>query len=218
MRKNNVSVLRFLSCLVLIVPILAASAAAQKVSLLEAEQKLRSLGYWITKADGRADASTRHAITAFQKVEGLKRTGVLTAAVMDALRTADRPAARHSGPAHVEIDISRQILFVVNEQGEVEFVLPVSSGNEAKYFDKGFWQVAHTPRGDFYVTRKINGVRTSTLGDLYYPSYFYGGIAVHGSNSIPVKPASHGCVRVPRTADKILFKMMPVGMPVFVYD
>lgn len=197
----------------------AATAEAQKVSVLEAEKKLSAMGYWITRADGRIDASTRHSITAFQKVQGIKRTGVLNAATMSAIRTAGKPATRHAGSgARVEIDITRQVLFVVNGQDVPTLILPISSGNEQKYFDKGFWQIAHTPRGDFYVTHKINGVRTSTLGDLYYPSYFYGGIAVHGSNSIPVKPASHGCVRVPRTADVKLFKMMPVGMPVYVYD
>ena len=219
MREKTHNFIWLLVCVLVAIPVFSASvSAAQKVSLVEAERKLQLLGYWITKADGRADASTRHALTAFQKVEGLKRTGVLTASVMAALRAADRPAARHSGGPHVEIDLTRQVLFVVNEEGIVSFILPVSSGNEQKYFDKGFWQIAHTPRGDFHVTRKINGLRTSTLGNLYYPSYFYGGIAVHGSGSIPVKPASHGCVRVPRTADKILFKLMPVGMPVYVYD
>ena len=27
--------------------------------------------------------------------------------------------------------------------------------------------------------------------------YFNGGIAVHGSGSVPATPASHGCVRIP---------------------
>jgi peptidoglycan hydrolase-like protein with peptidoglycan-binding domain len=45
--------------------------------LAEAEQKLAALGYWVIKADGAADASTRHAITAFQKVNSLKRSGLL---------------------------------------------------------------------------------------------------------------------------------------------
>ena len=38
---------------------------------------LSSLGYWITNVDGSSDDSTRQGIIAFQKVEGLKRTGVL---------------------------------------------------------------------------------------------------------------------------------------------
>jgi lipoprotein-anchoring transpeptidase ErfK/SrfK len=53
---------------------------------------------------------------------------------------------------------------------------------------------------------------------LYYPSYFLGGIAIHGSNSIPPYPDSHGCVRVPRFADRALFRMIKMDMEVYVYE
>ncbi|HEV8593784.1 MAG TPA: L,D-transpeptidase family protein [Pyrinomonadaceae bacterium] len=195
------------------------TARGQRVSLLEAEKKLASLGYWVTRADGRADASTRHSITAFQKVEGLKRTGVLNPTVMKALRSADKPEPKYTNvPAHVEVDIKRQVLFFVDDAGVVTHVLPVSTGNDKKFFDKGEWNLAVTPRGAFDIYSKINGVRKSSLGEMYYPSYFVGGVAMHGSNSIPPNPASHGCVRVPRFAERALFRMTPIGMKVFVYD
>ena len=201
----------------------AASPDANKKggrpSMLEAEKLLAGLGYWILKVDGRADASTRHSIMAFQKVEGRKRTGVLSSADFVALRNAAAPQARHlTGAVHVEVDITRQVLFLVNADGSVTRILPVSSGNEKKYFDQGQWQIAHTPRGQFRIVHKINGVREASLGSLYYPSYFYGGIAIHGSNSIPAFPASHGCVRIPRFADRLFFRMVSVGTEVFVYD
>ena len=185
----------------------------------EAEKLLAGLGYWILKVDGRADASTRHAIMAFQKVEGRKRTGVLSSADMQALRKASAPQARHAtGTVHVEVDLTRQVLFLVNSDGSVTRILPVSSGNEKKYFDQGKWQIAHTPRGQFRIVHRINGVRKASLGDLYYPNYFYGGVAIHGSNSIPAFPASHGCVRIPRFADRLFFGMVSIGTEVFVYD
>jgi len=194
-------------------------AQKQKVNMLEIEQRLNDLGYWITKVDGRSDDSTRQAILAFQKVEGRKRTGVMSAADLELLQTAQKPTPKYNdGTAHVEVDISRQVLFYVGADGVVEKIVAVSTGNEAKYFDDGTWQKAHTTRGNFKVLWKYNGVRKASLGDLYYPSYFNGGIAVHGSPSIPAFPASHGCVRVPRFADKALYKMMPVGTPVYVYD
>jgi len=187
--------------------------------ILEAEQLLSGLGYWIVKVDGVADASTKHAITAFQKVEGRKRTGILSRADLEVLRYASRPAARFkTGAAHVEIDISRQVLFLADGDGVVQRVLPVSTGNEKRYFDKGEWQIAHTPRGRFRIAWKINGVRRSTLGNLYYPSYFVGGVAIHGSNSIPSNAASHGCVRIPRFAEREVYKLIPVGTEVIVYD
>ena len=194
----------------------SASKAAAKVQ--EAEQILSNLGYWITKVDGKTDDSTRQGIIAFQKVEGLKRTGVLDDSVLMAMRLAARPTPKHQGAAHVEIDITKQVILLVNDEGIVTNVLSTSTGNGARYFSEGKWQTASTPRGTFRIQRQIKGLRKAPLGTIYYPSYFNGGIAIHGSNSIPVKAASHGCARIPRFADKQFAEMVKVGMPVYVYD
>ena len=197
----------------------SAQPASKPADVLEVEKLLSDLGYWILKVDGKADASTRHAIMAFQKVEGRKRTGVLSAADLEVLRIAPRPEARsQTGALHVEIDLTRQVLFLVDSSGTVTHILPVSSGNEKRYFDQGKWQIAHTPRGHFRIVHRINGVRKASLGNLYYPNYFYGGVAIHGSNSIPAKPASHGCVRIPRFADRKFFGMVKIGTEVMLYD
>ena len=186
----------------------------------EAEQLLANLGYMIESADGKLDFMSRHAVMAFQKVEGLKRTGVLTVSLLEKMREAATPTAKHGGPAHIEVDIKRQVLFMVNDEGNITLIVPISSGSGEKYYDKQRkkWEVASTPRGEFSIERKINGHRKAPLGTIYYPSYFKQGWAIHGSNSIPPRPASHGCVRVPRGADKKLFKMMPVGMKIYLYD
>ena len=175
-------------------------------------------GYWILKVDGVTDASTRHAVIAFQKVEGLKRNGVISSSLISALEGALRPAVRYSGGQHVEIDLSRQVLFLVDEGGTVTHVLPVSSGTDKPYYEQGKRQVAHTPRGSFKIYRQIKGVRHAPLGTLYYPNYISGGVAIHGSGSVPAFPASHGCIRIPRFADKAFSSMVHVGMPVYVYD
>lgn len=180
---------------------------------------MSSLGYWILKVDGIADSSTKHAIIAFQKVEGIKQTGVLNVGVMEALAFASRPTGRFStGEFHIEIDITRQILYLIDESDVVFRILPVSTGNEKWYFDDGKWQIAHTPRGAFKIERQVKGIRRASLGTLYYPNYFYGGVAIHGSNSVPTTPASHGCVRIPRFAAKAFSELVQVGMDVFVYD
>jgi lipoprotein-anchoring transpeptidase ErfK/SrfK len=195
--------------------------ALQNTTLIaEAEQLLANLGYAIDNADGKLDFNSRHAIMAFQKVEGLKRTGILTAAVLEKMRSASTPSAKYNGPAHVEVDITRQVLFMVNDEGNVTLIVPISSGSGEKYWDKtrNRYEVASTPRGEFKFNRKVNGNRKAALGTLYYPSYFKEGWAVHGSNSIPPKAASHGCVRVPRGMDKKLFGMMPIGMKIYIFD
>jgi len=47
---------------------------------------------------------------------------------------------------------------------------------------------------------------------------FTEGIAIHGNPSVPVYPASHGCIRIPMFAAKEFSQMTPVGTPVIVYD
>jgi lipoprotein-anchoring transpeptidase ErfK/SrfK len=200
-------------------PINILANPAGRAGTLEVERLLSKLGYWILKADGKRDASTRHSIMAFQKVEGRKRTGAMSAGDLKALRLAKRPEPRYpTDTAHIEIDLTRQVLFYVDETATVKRILPISSGNGKRFFDEGMWKVATTPTGLFNVGRKINGVRHSSLGALYYPSYFLGGIAIHGSNSIPPYPDSHGCVRVPRFADRALFRMIKMDMEVYVYE
>ena len=135
--------------------------------MLEAESLLSQLGYWVVSIDGKSDASTKHAVTAFQKVEGLKRTGVLDNATLERMRSAQRPIAKYVDVAHVEIDISRQVLFMVDDNGVVTHVLPVSTGNNQKYFSEGKWEKAYTPRGRLKVQRQIKGVRKAPLGTKY---------------------------------------------------
>ena len=196
-------------------------SSAQQVSateILEAEQRLWDLGYWAGPVDGKFDSASRHALIAFQKVERRARRGNLTPQELNALRSASRPLPRFMHNAHVEIDLERQVLFVIGEDGAVFRILPVSTGNGERYVDHGQIHRARTPTGSFRVQRKINGWRLSSLGLLYYPSYIVNGIAVHGSLSIPTRPASHGCIRVPMFAAKELSLLMPVGMEVLLYD
>lgn len=193
-------------------------AALTKAEILEAEQLLNNLAYWTGPIDGLFDNASRHALTAFQKVEGRKRSGNLTRTEIEALRSADRPEPRDKTYAHVEVDLARQVLMIVDENGMVTRVLPVCSGNEKLYIDRGVTKRAHTPRGRFIVTRKINGLRISSLGALFYPSYLVNGIAIHGSPFIAAYPASHGCIRIPMFAAKAFHDMTPVGTIVVVYD
>lgn len=186
--------------------------------IFEAESLLAQNGYWITKVDNIKDASTYHAVVAFQKVERRKINGILTADELKAIRVSSRPRPAYTGKAHIEVDISRQVLFLVDDLATVTHILPVSTGSGEIYYEKGKRQIANTPRGIFSITRQIKGVRRAPLGTLYHPNYFYEGVAIHGSNSIPFYPASHGCVRIPRFAASKFSDLVFVGMKVFVYD
>ncbi len=197
-----------------------AKARAQKISaeVREAEQLLNDLGYWTGPINGRMDAASRQALIAFQKVEGRRRTGRLTADELDALRSARRPTPRDKNYAHVEIDLERQVLFVIGNTGVVTKVLPVSTGNGKEFTSEGWTREAITPKGRFKVHNKIKGWRKSPLGMIYYPVYFLSGIAIHGYSSVPVTAASHGCVRIPMFAAKEFYDMIPTGMFVIVHS
>ena len=194
---------------------------AQEVSkeeILTAERRLSDLGYWTGPVDGTLDAGSRHALIAFQKVEGRQRTGKLTRVELQALLSAQRPLPKYSGDAHVEVALNRQVLFLVDTTGTITHILPVCTGNEKTYMDHGEIHRAHTPRGRFRVLRKLGGWRLSSLGLLYYPNYIHNGIAIHGSPAMTVYPASHGCIRIPMFASKKLSELTPVGTEVIVYD
>jgi lipoprotein-anchoring transpeptidase ErfK/SrfK len=184
----------------------------------EAQRRLVDLGYWIGDATGKWNEASRHGLIAFQKVQSRKRTGRLTPDELDALRTAAPPAPRERGFVHVEVDIQRQVLFIVDAAGTVSNILPVSTASGKPFTIEGEIETAVTPLGRFRVYRKLEGWRKSQLGLLYYPSYIVGGIAIHGNPSVPAEPASHGCIRIPMFAAVDFSRITPVGTQVIVYD
>jgi peptidoglycan hydrolase-like protein with peptidoglycan-binding domain len=185
----------------------------------ELQQRLSDLGFWLGEIDGHYGQLTRQAVMAFQKAEGLDRDGVAGPKTREQVPTASRPTPRSSEGDHIEVDLERQVLLVVRD-GQVQWTFNTSTGNgEAYDRPSGGTGMARTPRGDFEIERQINGVREAELGQLYRPKYFHGGIAVHGSGSIPAHPASHGCVRVTNAAMDLLWSsgVAPVGTEVDVY-
>jgi len=186
--------------------------------ILEARELLDRLGYWVNVDLTGNDVSLRHALIAFQKIEGRDRTGVLTIEELEALRDAQRPQVLETGYPHIEIDLHRQVLFVVDVPGLPLRILPISSGSGEFFTEGGVTRQAVTPMGRFKVYRKIEGWRKSPLGLLYYPNYIYDGIAIHGNPSVPVRPASHGCIRIPMFASQEFSEIATVGMVVIIYN
>jgi len=187
-------------------------------AVLALQQRLVDLGYWLGSADGHYGQLTRQAVMAFQKAEGLGRDGVAGPATQGRLASAGRQSSRAGGTG-LEIDLERQILMIV-EGGQVRWVINTSTGSNETYTSSaGGSARAVTPPGSFSIYREIDGVREAPLGTLYRPKYFNGGIAVHGSGSIPAHPASHGCARVTNSAMDMLWAsgVAAIGTPVNVY-
>ena len=192
--------------------------APNRAEAKEAERRLSEMGYWTGPIDGAIDGVTRSALIAFQKMEGRKITGRLTRDELQAIRNAASPQAKEVGYKHVEVDLDRQVLLLVNDEGAVVRILPVSTGSGKRYNEKGMRGLAYTPRGRFRVYGKVLGWRRSPLGLLYYPNYISGGVAIHGNPDVPRRPQSHGCIRIPMFASREMSKILPVGTIVLVYD
>ena len=201
-------------------PVKKSKQPAKKLSaseISEARELLDKLGYWVDLDAKRNDASLRHALIAFQKIEGREPTGVWTIDELEALRGAQKPQAFETGYPHIEVDLHRQVLFVVDVAGVPLRILPISSGSGEFFTEGGETRQAITPTGRFKIHRKIEGWRKSPLGSLYYPNYFYYGVAIHGNPSVPSRPASHGCIRIPMFAAREFSEIATVGMVVIVY-
>jgi hypothetical protein len=163
------------------------------------------------------DTGSQAALIAFQKWEGRTVDGRLTRDEVEAIRTAEAPRARDAGYAHVEVDLDRQVLLLINQSGDVR-VLPVSTGNGKEFVSDGQTSIAYTPRGRFVVYDKTFGWEDGALGSVFYANYISGGVAIHGYESVPTRPASHGCIRIPMFAAREVSRLLPLGTIVLVYD
>lgn len=147
------------------------------------------------------------SVIAFQKAYNFSRTGTFDAPQWRKLQSAHVVHARYTGSGHhIEVDQGRQIgMYVVN--GVVTRVWPVSTGAGGG-----------TPDGTFAVYRK------STYDWDYqfklwlpYASYIHNGIALHGFDSVPTYPASHGCIRIPQWIAPKVYTIDPIGEIVRIY-
>ena len=182
------------------------------------QKQLTALGYYIGPIDGRPGLAQRSAVMAFQKVQGIPADGSVGKATLAALKAPKKPVLKGNAPAdRVEVDLTKQVLYVVRD-GAISRIMPVSSGNGKTYRQKnGRLARALSPVGYYKIERRIIGERKADLGTLYDPQYFYRGWAIHGSNSVPARPASHGCIRVTRADAKWLLTIINVGTSVYIY-
>ena len=176
------------------------SLGARGASVRELERRLAELHYAI-KRDGYFGSEDLEAVYAFQKVERLARTGSVDATLWARIVAAHAPLARYGGD-HVEIDKTRQVLFIVRG-GKVTLTVATSTG-----------ATGNTPLGTWHVYRKVGGFDWV----LYYPSYFLRGFAVHGYPDVPPYPASHGCARIPMWIAQTVYAQIGYGSTVYVYQ
>ncbi len=189
------------------------------------QTRLTELGYVPGKIDGRYGQATMMAVWAFQKVQGIKPTSTVASRTWVALENpkAPRVLVPKGRQNRVEVNLTQQIM-VLYRAGEPKVISHVSSGSGIPYVEYATWNgkrqrfsgSATTPTGDYRTTWRVSGWHRSYLGQLYNPIFFNGGIALHGALSVPLHPASHGCVRLPMPVAEILPDLLGTGVPVHV--
>lgn len=182
-----------------------------------AKERLAALGYWTGPIDEETPEQMRFAILAFQRTIGHKPTGQLTRTEFRVLDHRHRIKPSQKGEGHIEVSLSKQLLYGVDGNGEVHDILPVTTGSRKWFTADGRRRRAVTPRGSFTVYRKIDGWHQSPFGDMYYSSYIVGGVAIHGSRFITNYPRTYGCIGVPLFAAERLSGLMPIGTIVIVH-
>ncbi|MER6576116.1 L,D-transpeptidase family protein [Nonomuraea sp. NPDC001023] len=183
------------------------------------QERLHRNGYYFGRLNGVYDEQTKFGVWAFQKHRHLRPQGAVGPEVW---RAFDRPVRMKPlvprGEAdRVEINLRYQLL-VVYRHRRPALISHVSTGARVNYCENGHCGNAITPTGDFHVTSRAPGWTEGPLGTMYDSLYFVGGIAMHGSSKVPLRPASHGCVRLPLPTSKRLFDMVKIGEPVYVRE
>jgi hypothetical protein len=208
------------------VPIPAVGASSGENTKL-VQERLLQLGFWHAGVDGEYGHTTKQAVMAFQKYLGISATGKVDEATASYLTfVTERARGLADTGDLVEVDKQRQLLFIVRG-GKTLWTLNTSTGNGLPYEEPdkntpGEVQrgVSITPDGLWEVNReRPEGWWEGDLGEIYRPKYFRGGVAVHGSRSIPNYPASHGCVRVSVSAMDFIWdqNLMPMWSTVWVH-
>ena len=204
----------------------AASARALQPGMTGAkvkalQQRLAALKYYPGAIDGKFGTSTLEAVWAFYEVQGLTPHNYVSSAMKRALAhpRAPKVLVRRGGANRIEISLSREIL-VLYRNNQVQLISHVSSGGHYYFCNPGGGcGYAVTPTGNFRTRVFMRGWVHVPLGEMYNPVFFIGTVyAIHGSTSVPLAPASHGCVRIPMDIAAFFHNMVKTpGTPVYVY-
>jgi hypothetical protein len=169
-------------------------------------QKLVKEGYYLGRnLSNRFTLGSRLATLAFRKVNNMARNYSYKPSIFRKLlmgRGAFKPRY-HSGH-HVEVDISRQVMALVNGD-DVVATFHVSTGKPS----------TPTVRGTYHFYRKDAGYNSEGM---YYSVYFIRGYATHGYHTVPMhEAASHGCVRNPIPFSVYIYNWINLGDAIHVY-
>ena len=207
----------------------------------QVQQRMTDLGFWPGPVDGYFGDETRRSVWAYEKlvlgVESDKPTGAVSPEMWDRMQDpfVISPRREDTTPNHTEIYLPEQVVAVFHDDAPV-MITHMSSGDNADWCEevtispgeynnpgdeplvRGECGRSFTPGGVYNFTRRVEGVRQSSLGGMWDPVYFNYGIAVHGALNVPLHPASHGCIRIPLTLSPTFQELTATGDQVYVFD
>ena len=167
-------------------------------------RSLQAQGFHTGTKGARVTQGTRLAIKAFRKTNRMGRSEAYRRAIFRKLLMGEGGfEPRHKEGRHVEVDISRQVMSLIQGDTPVH-TFHVSTGTSA----------TPTVRGKFRFYMKQAGYNAKRM---YFSVYFIRGYATHGYNPVPNYPASHGCVRNPIPFSRFIYNWVQIGMPIYVY-
>ena len=209
--------------------------------VLRVQQRLAALHFDPGPQDSVFGQNTIQAVWAFEKLvmstPRERATGVVTPSTW-AIMQSDiqiKPRRDSDSATHVEVYLPEQVMIVFKE-GIPVVITHISSGSNEKWCEevtispgedgnntdaeikRGICGEAITPPGIFYFYNRRQGMRESKLGTMYNPVYFNYNIAIHGAILVPLKPASHGCIRIPMSVARYFQAIVAYGDRVYVFD
>ena len=198
-------------------PVLRPGMRGRAVRLLQ--RRLAALKYYPGRVNGRFGSSTLEAVWAFQDTQGLHPQDAVSPAMQRALASPRPPKGLvpHGGRLRVEVNLKDQVL-VLYRRNHVALVSHVSTGGGHYFCSPDGCGNAVTPTGDFTTLSFLPGRVTVPLGRMYNPVFFIGTtFAIHGDTHVPLRPASHGCVRIPLDVAAFFYRLVPTpGTPVYI--
>jgi lipoprotein-anchoring transpeptidase ErfK/SrfK len=168
------------------------------------KKAMRKMGY-VANSGRCFGGKTARGVLAYRKVNGMSRSFRAGRGLVKRVYTG-RGAyrVRHPGAGqHLEASLSKQVLVFAKGDRPVA-VYPVSSGKSS----------TPTVTGHFHFIRQEPGYNSHGM---YYSFYFYGGYAVHGYESVPDYPASHGCIRTFIADQPEIYNRINFGESIFIF-
>lgn len=198
-------------------PVLRPGMRGEAVRLLQ--RRLAALKYYPGRVNGRFRSDTLEAVWAFQDTQGLRPRNAVTPAMQRALANPRPPKVlvRHGGRLRIEVNLTEQVL-VLYKRNHVALVSHVSTAGGRYFCSTNGCGDPVTPTGNFTTLSFMPGRVTVPLGEMYNPVFFIGTLyAIHGDTQVPLRPASHGCVRIPIDVAAFFHTLIPTsGTPVYI--